>query len=226
MDRGLDAVTTRTRPPLGGAEIIAGRLRNERDALLRYVVKLLAPDMRHVEDVVQETLLRAWLHADRLEWQERPIRPWLFRTARNLAVDTWRKDRAIPVGGAGDVRDDGPHGEDVEQRVVDRRWLLPALHRLPRAQHEILVYVYMLDLGGEQVAAALRIPRGTVKSRTYHAVRSLRRELGSPYGDEPYGDEPYEDDRPEPERPYEDEPFEDDDPYEERPYGRGGRAAA
>ena len=181
-------MTTRARPPLGGSEIIAGRLRNERDALLRYVVKLLSPDLRHAEDVVQETLLRAWLHADRLEWQDRPIRPWLFRTARNLAVDTWRKDRAIPVGGAGDVGVDTAHGEDLAERVVDRRWLVPALGRLPKAQHDVLVHQYLLDLGGEQTAAALRIPRGTVKSRTYHAVRSLRRELGSPYEDAPHDD--------------------------------------
>lgn len=171
-------------PP--AAEVAAARLRNEREVLLRYVVKLLAPDLRHVEDIVQETLLQAWLRADQLDWQERPIRPWLFRTARNLAVDVWRKDRAIPVGSAWNLRQDVAYGDDIADRVVDRHWLVVALRRLPRVHHEVLVYVHMLGLGGAEVADALCIPRGTVKSRTHHALRSLRRELNAPDGE---GDE-------------------------------------
>jgi RNA polymerase sigma-70 factor (ECF subfamily) len=167
------------RTPLDGADFVAAQLLGEREALLRYVVTLLAPDLRHAEDVVQETLLRAWLHADRLDWQARPIRPWLLRTARNLAVDTWRKDRAIPVGSAADVTAGSPGTDDAAGQVADRHWLLPALRRLPRAQYEILAYLYLLDLGGEQAAALLGIPRGTVKSRAHYAVRSLRRELGA-----------------------------------------------
>jgi RNA polymerase sigma-70 factor (ECF subfamily) len=168
--------------PLPAAEIAAARLRTERDVLLRYVVKLLAPDLRHAEDIVQETLLQAWLRADQLDWHERPIRPWLFRTARNLAVDHWRKDRAIPVGDTWHLRPDPAQSEDVADRVVERHWLVVALKRLPRVHHEILVYIHMFGLGGAEVADTLCIPRGTVKSRTHHAVRSLRREL-TPWGD-------------------------------------------
>jgi RNA polymerase sigma-70 factor (ECF subfamily) len=165
--------------PASGSEIAASRLRDERDSLVRYVVTLLAPDLRHVEDIVQETLLRAWLRADQLEWQDRPIRPWLFRTARNLSVDVWRKDRAIPVGNLWNVRQDTPYADDLAERIVDRHVLVLALRRLPRVHREVLVYVHMLGLGGEEVADTLRIPRGTVKSRTHNAMRSLRRELGA-----------------------------------------------
>ncbi|MFF6959859.1 sigma-70 family RNA polymerase sigma factor [Streptomyces sp. NPDC008317] len=167
-----------TGPSVAGGELAAARLRGEREALLRYVAKLLAPDLRHAEDVVQETLLRAWLRADQLDWQERPIRPWLFRIAHNLAVDTWRKDRAIPVGSAADVRPDTADWDDLADRVVDRRWLQQAMRRLPYAHHEVLVHVHIYGRGSEEVADVLGIPRGTVKSRTHHALRSLRRELG------------------------------------------------
>ena len=174
-------------PPTSSAQVAAAHLRNEREVLLRYVAKLVAPDLRHAEDIVQETLLRAWLRADRLEWQETPIRPWLFRTARNLALDLWRKERSIPVGIAWpgwQQRDGAADSGDFTDGVVDRDWLMPALRRLPRFQHEVLVYVHMLGLGGAEVAETLRIPRGTVKSRTHHAIRSLRRELDLPGDDE------------------------------------------
>lgn len=171
-------------PPSSSAQVAATHLGNEREVLLRYVAKLVSPDLRLAEDIVQETLLRAWQRADRLDWQDNPIRPWLFRTARNLALDHWRKERSIPVGiawqGWQQHRDGAAGSGDFTDGVVDRHWLVPALRRLPRPQHEVLVYVHMLGLGGAEVAEALRIPRGTVKSRTHHAIRSLRRELSLP----------------------------------------------
>jgi RNA polymerase sigma-70 factor, ECF subfamily len=165
--------------PPPAADIAAARLRNEREVLLRYVVKLLTPDLRNAEDIVQETLLQAWLRADELDWQDRPIRPWLFRTARNLTVDLWRKDRSVPLGDVADIIQDMA-SRDIADHVVDRHWLVLALRRLPQAHYEILIYVHLLGLGGAEVANALRIPRGTVKSRTHHAMRSLRRVLNPP----------------------------------------------
>ena len=78
-------------------------LGDQRAALHRYVTRLVAPDLHQAEDIVQETLLRAWQHADQLDWAERPIRQWLFRIARNLVVDAWRKDRSVPIGIAADL---------------------------------------------------------------------------------------------------------------------------
>lgn len=53
--------------------------------LLRYALRLTSGDRQRAEDIVQETLLRAWLHPEAIA--ERPARPWLFAVARNLAVD-------------------------------------------------------------------------------------------------------------------------------------------
>ena len=62
--------------------------------LLRYALHLTSGDRQRAEDIVQETLLRAWLHPDAIA--ERPARPWLFAVARNLAVDAYRARRARP----------------------------------------------------------------------------------------------------------------------------------
>ena len=56
--------------------------------LLRYAMHLTSGDRQRAEDIVQETLLRAWMHPDAIA--DRPARPWLFAVARNLAVDAYR----------------------------------------------------------------------------------------------------------------------------------------
>src|ERR1039458_1941160 len=66
--------------------------------LLRYAFHLTSGDRQRAEDIVQETLLRAWLHPDAIA--ERPARPWLFAVARNLAVDSHRARNARPAPGA------------------------------------------------------------------------------------------------------------------------------
>src|ERR1700756_4774096 len=62
--------------------------------LLRYALHLTSGDRQRAEDIVQETLLRAWLHPEAIA--ERPARPWLFAVARNLAVDSHRARNARP----------------------------------------------------------------------------------------------------------------------------------
>lgn len=152
-------------------------LNEQREPLRRYVVSLLAPDIHLAEDILQETLLRAWQYADRLDWRERPIRQWLFRIARNLVIDAWRKDRLVPVGITADAFAEYADRADLAGTVTDRHLLVRGLRRIAPAHREILVHVHLLDRGGEEIARDLRIPRGTVKSRTHHALHAMRRAL-------------------------------------------------
>lgn len=59
-------------------------------ALKGYVTALLGGDRHGAEDVVQETVLRAWRHADKLDGSADTFRPWLFRVARRLVIDKHR----------------------------------------------------------------------------------------------------------------------------------------
>jgi RNA polymerase sigma-70 factor (ECF subfamily) len=162
-------------------------LAGPRGALHRYVRALVAPDVQRAEDIVQEALLRAWLHGDRLDTRDRPIRPWLFRIARNLVIDDWRRDRLVPVGVDAEAiaghdragRTDEPDPVDVAEVVSSRLIVADALRRLSAPRREVLVRIHLLGYSTNEVARTLGIPAGTVKSRSHHAGRALRQELYS-----------------------------------------------
>jgi RNA polymerase sigma-70 factor (ECF subfamily) len=152
----------------------------ERETLRRYVKGLLGWNTFAVEDVIQETLLRAWIQAETLDWESRPIRMWLFRVAHNLVVDSHRRDsRSIPVGiGPADFADAlSPIEPDPAERITERRVLVEAMRVLSPAHREVVTRVHLLGHAGDEVAAALGVPVGTVKSRTHNGVRAIRAEL-------------------------------------------------
>src|SRR5438034_7821678 len=67
------------------------------DALFAHALRLTSGDRQRAEDLVQETLLRAWQHPEALDPSRGSVRAWLFTTARNLAIDAWRR-RSVRVG--------------------------------------------------------------------------------------------------------------------------------
>ena len=68
------------------------------DVLWRFCLSLVGNDRGHAEDVVQETLLRAWRHRTVLERSPAAVRSWLFTVARNIVIDEWRSRRAHWTG--------------------------------------------------------------------------------------------------------------------------------
>src|SRR5262249_34957156 len=123
---------------------------------------------------VQETLLRAWLSAPRL-WVDRPaaVRSWLFRVARNLAVDDARATRARPT----EVYAVPPRAgavADPADAVIDTVEVSRVLRRLPASHPRVLVHVFLHDRTVAATADALGIPLGTAKSRLRNGLRRLR----------------------------------------------------
>jgi RNA polymerase sigma-70 factor (ECF subfamily) len=140
-------------------------------ALYGFVRRLVDGDRQHAEDIVQETLLRAWRHPDALTGDR--TRPWLFTVARNLVISRHPARRArapevpLPAGDAL-VADDELDRAMLSWQVAD------ALGKLTPAHREVLVHLFF---GGQSIAgtaAALGIPEGTVKSRSFYALRALR----------------------------------------------------
>ena len=77
------------------AAVLMQQLHDEHAAALwGYCLRLTGQDHARAEDVVQETLLRAWRNHDRLDESRGSVRAWLFTVARNIVIDEWRTKRA------------------------------------------------------------------------------------------------------------------------------------
>jgi RNA polymerase sigma-70 factor (ECF subfamily) len=139
--------------------------------LLGYVLRLLGGDRHTAEDVVQETLLRAWSHPEALVGK--PIRPWLFTVARNLVVDGHRARRSRPQE-VGDAPLEAVPAADELSRALESWTVAEALTDLSPDHRAVLVETYYRGRSVTEAAKALEIPPGTVKSRTYYALRALK----------------------------------------------------
>src|SRR3954467_8953686 len=90
--------------------------------LLAYAVRLCGGDRGRAEDVVQETLLRAWRHPQALDPERGPVRSWLFTVARNVAVDAHRARKARPIEVGDEALAVVPAIDEIEQALDS--WLI------------------------------------------------------------------------------------------------------
>lgn len=132
-------------------------------------------DTHRAEDVLQETLLRCWNNGNLTDDEGMAVRPWMFRVARNLVIDAHRTRLARPleISGTNWLGDMCAEVDDIE-RMLSSMVLHKALQSLTPAHREVLLATFVADRTTQQAAEDLGIPRGTVKSRVYYALRSLR----------------------------------------------------
>ena len=143
-------------------------------ALLSYALRLVDGDRGRAEDVVQETLLRAWRHPEAMSADRGSPRPWLFAVARRIAVDAHRRRQARPKEVGDDVLAQVPAQDDEVDRALDAWLVADALAALSPAHREVLVQTYFAGRTVGEAAQVLGVPPGTVKSRTHYALQALR----------------------------------------------------
>ena len=142
-------------------------------ALLRYLMRLTKGDQHKAEDLVQETLIRAWQHPEAQvngEWS----RPWLFMVARRIAIDHFRAAMVRPSEVTDERLHDRPETDAGFDRITSRSEILEEVLELPARFRDVLVEIYFRDQPVAKVAEILGVPEGTVKSRTFYALRALR----------------------------------------------------
>jgi RNA polymerase sigma factor (sigma-70 family) len=137
---------------------------------LRRYARALVGDRASADDLVQDTLERAWakLHLYR---RGTDLRAWLFTVMHNVHVNKVRAARVT------DTLDDdlpemalrAPQGDSLVMRDLDRSIAL-----LPQEQRAVLLLVTLEDMSYEEVARTLGIPMGTVMSRLSRAREKLR----------------------------------------------------
>ena len=145
-------------------------------SLLAYATRLTG-DRAAAEDVVQETLIRAWKHASSMLNEKGSVRGWLLTVARNIITDRARARAARPTEVA-ESPTTPPIEHDHAEGVVNTMTVLGALDRLSPEHKEILVELYYRGRTVTETAQALGLPPGTVKSRSYYALRAMRAVLG------------------------------------------------
>lgn len=165
-----------------------------RETLRRFLLAQADGDAGAADDLLQEALLRLWTRADSYDGRG-PVKAWLFRVAGNLALNhrrtlSRRRESALVVP-------DGPGHDDEEEggmplpaaliedaavapdaralRRDEARRVRSLLADLPDETREMLRMVHEEERDLRDVAAALGIPEGTVKSRLHHTRKRLAR---------------------------------------------------
>jgi RNA polymerase sigma-70 factor, ECF subfamily len=168
--RGTAAPGRAQRASVGGPAqddaIVTALYQQYREPLMTFVMRLTAGNRAQAEDVVQETMIRAWREAGRLDLSEPSLMPWLTTVARRIVIDDHRRRQAQPVETA-DAEDDTA-ATDRQLIVADALRALSPLHR--QALNETI----LRDCTVNQAAEVPGIPVGTVKSRVYYALLALQ----------------------------------------------------
>ena len=160
-------------PPLPHPELLAAIPR------LRRYARVLTGETTRADDLVQETLARAW-EKRRLWAAGTDLRAWLFTIMHNVFVN----QRALARRDAQNVSLDGDEDGNaawqipvraMQQTRVELTEILREVGRLPVDQRAVLILAAVEEMRYEEIAATLAIPIGTVMSRLSRAREKLRR---------------------------------------------------
>lgn len=169
------------------------RLVAERSGDIYALLFRLTEDAEEARDLTQETFLQAFRYVANFRG-DADLRTWLYRIAVNQARNRWRwwkrrrRERTVsldaPASEGGETplaeRLRGRDGDDPEQNTLARereKLLLGALRSISRPYREVVVLRDIEGLSYEEVAAALELSVGTVKSRLSRGRAELRRRL-------------------------------------------------
>jgi RNA polymerase sigma-70 factor, ECF subfamily len=168
-------------------DIPSGQLRGDPEAAIRQLyshyaealhgyVDQFCPDRSSADDIVQETFIRAWRHLPQLSADDRPLRPWLFRVARNLLIDANRARQARPKTVPGEAATEVETDAGLDE-ILDRQLVYAALQHLSPAHQNVLVETFYRGGTTAAVARELGIPHGTARSRLHYALDAMRKQL-------------------------------------------------
>jgi RNA polymerase sigma-70 factor (ECF subfamily) len=154
----------------GDREAYARLALNESDRLFAVALRILR-DHDRARDALQTALLQVWRDLPALRDPDR-FEAWTYRIIANACHAELRRRRRQPPA-AGLFADDAPTGDD-QFAVLHRDELERAFARLSADQRTVLVLMYYRDLSISDIAMALAISPGTVKSRLYAAREGMR----------------------------------------------------
>lgn len=157
------------------ADHLTQRLHRDHSAALLGWALRRVPDRRDAEEIVAETLVRAWRRYEQFDPERGTERAWIFAIARNAANDLYRRSgRHLRV-----VDDEGldfPAGDDIDH-VAEASVIHDALLQLPEHHRSVIVEAFYFGRTSTEISERLGVPAGTVKSRMFYGMRALRTAL-------------------------------------------------
>ncbi len=142
--------------------------------LFRFGVQMLGNDGL-AEELVQECFLRLWRTAARFDAERANVGTYLFVIARSVALDIRRRPSSRPLLPAEDVYTPPPF--DTIEQILDSVIVREALDTLSVPHLQVVRLAYNQGFTQSEIAERLGLPLGTVKTRMYQAMRSLRTAL-------------------------------------------------
>ncbi len=136
----------------------------------------LLGDRGLAEELTQETFLRLWRRAAAFDGERGSVATFLFTIARRTAVDLWRRPSSQPVDDPVVAGRPSPPPDEIAPLLTGLA-VRDALGRLSEDHRIVIELGYFRQLSQPEIAERLGVPVGTVKSRTFHALRALRAAL-------------------------------------------------
>jgi RNA polymerase sigma-70 factor, ECF subfamily len=156
-------------------ESLRALYRRYSDELYGFAYQALG-DRGAADEVVRDVFTSVWRHAGTYDEQRGSFRTWVYRIARNAVIDKRRRSAVrpgLPRFDQDNAPEPGALDESIEQAAM--RWqVAAALARLTPEHREVIRLSHYEGLTMREIATAKGLPVGTVKSRAWYAMRSLR----------------------------------------------------
>jgi RNA polymerase sigma-70 factor (ECF subfamily) len=137
----------------------------------------LLGDTSLAEELVQETFVRLWRKASQFDPERGSVGTFVFTIARRIAVDLWRRPSSRPFQPEVEEGGEGDAGADPVEAILVNLTVREALDSLSDPHREVLELGYRHGLTQAEIAERLGVPLGTVKTRSYYALRALKSAL-------------------------------------------------
>jgi len=198
-ESGVLHARNETTPERLSDEILAAQVAQGHSAALEALYDRYAPivlgisvkvvgDPALAEDVLQETFWRVWKSAATYQSQRGTFTSWLFRIARNLAIDAYRRRNVRPQAlytedGSDPILDEMPDPDvdvaEQTQSLLRNRQMRHALASLPRVQRQVIEMAYFYGMTRQEIAESTGEALGTIHTRARLALQKLREEFDS-----------------------------------------------
>lgn len=156
-------------------QVAFGQLIRSYQQPLYYHIRRMVLDHTDADDVLQNTLLKAWKNIDRFRG-DAALRTWLYRIATNEALTFLNQQKRRAYSDVEDLQDDARHsrgpGAEPEGEVIQRK-LMAAIATLPKRQRAVFTLRYFDEMPYAEMSQIMKVSEGSLKASYHHAVKKI-----------------------------------------------------